>query len=730
MAKIVISYRRADSDVFAGRVHDRIVSRFGDQSAFIDVDNIPFGKDFRVHIQQELAKADALLVIVGPKWLGPTKGGRSRIMDATDPVRIEVETALGRGIPTIPILVGGTSMPKPAQLPETLKDFAFLNAAPVDTSRDFHRDLNRVIATIDQILHLPLDRTDDREQAEAKARQQAEEEARRLEAEAKRKAEEEQQRRQAEARARQQAEEEARRVEAERRAEEERKRAESQAKLEAEARRKAAEEAEARRKAEEERKQQEVAAQRQAEAEAKRRAEEEARQRAEEEERRKREAEIEQRRKEEAEAKRRAEEEERRKHEAEEQRDAGVTWSESFEAEFPKESPSHGYRYQVEGDGSITAISAQGRRVAFRNWAIFSDADNDLLKKRGQDARVTWSESFEAEFPKESPSHGYRYQVEGDGSIAAISVQGRRVAFRNWASFSDADNDLLKKRGQTEVAAQRQAEVERQRPEAEAKRKAEEEQQQRQAEAKAGQQAEEQARRLEAEAKQKAEEEQQRRQAEAKARQQAEEEARRLEAEAAKRKAEEQESQRTVRRLRVEAQQAFEQAKRDDSIIAIENFIAAYPESHRTPEARKLYANLLAREQAHREAVSKGDAAALRAFLKIYPNGALADDAAKRLISVEPKRPAQRALMVGALLLATLVGAMLLIPVVEPTSVPTGPAETTPAQTTPAQPTPAQTAPLKQHPLKQHPLKQHPLQERPSHRRLSLFRRIRLRRHQ
>ena len=170
MAKIIISYRRSDSDVFAGRVHDRIVSRYGDQSAFIDVDNIPLGKDFRVHIQEELANADAILVIVGPKWLGSAKGGHSRIMDATDPVRIEVETALGKGVPTIPILVGNTTMPRPEQLPQTLKDFPFLNAAPVDTSRDFHRDLNRVIATIDKILHVPPDKSDERERANDKQR--------------------------------------------------------------------------------------------------------------------------------------------------------------------------------------------------------------------------------------------------------------------------------------------------------------------------------------------------------------------------------------------------------------------------------------------------------------------------------------------------------------------------------------------------------------------------------
>jgi hypothetical protein len=124
-----------DSDVFAGRVRDRIASRFGEDSVFIDVDNIPFGKDFRVHIQEVLAKANAVLVIVGPKWLGRGKAGNRRIMDDTDPVRIELETALSKRIPTIPILVGHTSMPKPDQLPESLRNFAFINGAPVNRGR-------------------------------------------------------------------------------------------------------------------------------------------------------------------------------------------------------------------------------------------------------------------------------------------------------------------------------------------------------------------------------------------------------------------------------------------------------------------------------------------------------------------------------------------------------------------------------------------------------------------
>src|SRR5436309_381601 len=51
MPKIVISYRRADSDAIAGRIRDRLANYYGDQSVFMDIDNIPFGIDFRDHLQ-------------------------------------------------------------------------------------------------------------------------------------------------------------------------------------------------------------------------------------------------------------------------------------------------------------------------------------------------------------------------------------------------------------------------------------------------------------------------------------------------------------------------------------------------------------------------------------------------------------------------------------------------------------------------------------------------------
>ena len=153
MAKIAISYRRADSEAMTGRIFDRLIAHYGKEAIFRDIDDIPPGIDFRVHINQTLLKTHILLAIVGPQWLGTSSDGSAdRIQEESDPVRVEVETALRRRVPLIPILIGSTKMPSSDQLPPGLKDFAFRNAVKVDTGQDFDYHMDRLIRSMDAIL--------------------------------------------------------------------------------------------------------------------------------------------------------------------------------------------------------------------------------------------------------------------------------------------------------------------------------------------------------------------------------------------------------------------------------------------------------------------------------------------------------------------------------------------------------------------------------------------------
>lgn len=121
MAGIFISYRRADSDGWAGRLRDTLRVRFGDL-VFQDVDNIPDGEIFSDVIDRALQECDVALVIVGPNWASAEdESGRRRLDQPDDWVRTETAMVLNRKIRVIPVLVGGARLPRAEELPEELR---------------------------------------------------------------------------------------------------------------------------------------------------------------------------------------------------------------------------------------------------------------------------------------------------------------------------------------------------------------------------------------------------------------------------------------------------------------------------------------------------------------------------------------------------------------------------------------------------------------------------------
>ena len=142
---IILSYRREDSAGVTGRIFDRLAQEFGTDRVFMDIDSMPAGVDFHDHLQEILADCGALLVVIGKSWRSQRKGQPARIMDPDDWVRIEVETALERGIPVVPLLIDGASLPTRDQLPESLWPLLRRNALPVDSGRDFHAQLTRLV---------------------------------------------------------------------------------------------------------------------------------------------------------------------------------------------------------------------------------------------------------------------------------------------------------------------------------------------------------------------------------------------------------------------------------------------------------------------------------------------------------------------------------------------------------------------------------------------------------
>lgn len=92
---------------------------------------MPFGVDFRRHINEAVSESDALLALIGDRWEGVSPDGERRLDDPADFVRMEIETALHRGILVVPLLIGRVSMPSTTGLPLSLADLAYRQIAPV-----------------------------------------------------------------------------------------------------------------------------------------------------------------------------------------------------------------------------------------------------------------------------------------------------------------------------------------------------------------------------------------------------------------------------------------------------------------------------------------------------------------------------------------------------------------------------------------------------------------------
>lgn len=145
VGKVFISYRRDESAGHAGRVHDRLERELGRDLLFMDVDAIPLGANFAKVIGEEVAKCDALLAIIGPSWIDARdEGGRRRLDDPNDFVRLEIAIALKRMIPVIPVILEGARVPRQDQLPSDLKELALCNGLDVRHA-SFHADMDKLI---------------------------------------------------------------------------------------------------------------------------------------------------------------------------------------------------------------------------------------------------------------------------------------------------------------------------------------------------------------------------------------------------------------------------------------------------------------------------------------------------------------------------------------------------------------------------------------------------------
>lgn len=152
LGRIFISYRREDASADARSIYQHLVRFFGASRIFMDVDTIEKGRDFTLVLDEHLRRSNVMLAVIGNRWLSAAdETGARRLDDPKDFVRLEIAHALERGLPIIPVLVGGARLPAATELPDDLKPLTKRQATTL-THENFARDVEGLERDIKRLL--------------------------------------------------------------------------------------------------------------------------------------------------------------------------------------------------------------------------------------------------------------------------------------------------------------------------------------------------------------------------------------------------------------------------------------------------------------------------------------------------------------------------------------------------------------------------------------------------
>jgi serine/threonine protein kinase/tetratricopeptide (TPR) repeat protein len=149
MPALFISYRRADCPDTVKLLYERLTARLPQWRVFFDHRSIAAGEPFPERLRREVASADVVLAVIGPRWL-PLLCERQN--GPVDHVREEIRLAIQSERTVIPITVMNTPVPSQADLaafPELLP-LANRNARLVRPEPDFDHDFERLAIALDQ----------------------------------------------------------------------------------------------------------------------------------------------------------------------------------------------------------------------------------------------------------------------------------------------------------------------------------------------------------------------------------------------------------------------------------------------------------------------------------------------------------------------------------------------------------------------------------------------------
>ncbi|WP_328449474.1 toll/interleukin-1 receptor domain-containing protein [Amycolatopsis sp. NBC_00438] len=148
MTQVFLSYRTCDEPFAAAFFDLELTREFGPDAVFFASRSIELGASWETAMFAAVSASDAVLVIIGSRWLtAADKKGRRRLDDPRDFVRREVELGLQLKKQVIPVHLERRHELDVDTLPESLRELAGKQSTTV-AFRNSKPDLDRLVTRL------------------------------------------------------------------------------------------------------------------------------------------------------------------------------------------------------------------------------------------------------------------------------------------------------------------------------------------------------------------------------------------------------------------------------------------------------------------------------------------------------------------------------------------------------------------------------------------------------
>lgn len=151
MTRVFVNYSTGDEENVAAMLEKHLSDRFDSEVFFRASKSIPYGDNFRQALLEAVRASDALLAVIGPRWLTISENGQRKIDREDYWPRREIVEAFAHDVRVIPVLIGSAQRLTDKDVPPELSELTDCQYARL-RHRDLEGDLDHLAAKLMELV--------------------------------------------------------------------------------------------------------------------------------------------------------------------------------------------------------------------------------------------------------------------------------------------------------------------------------------------------------------------------------------------------------------------------------------------------------------------------------------------------------------------------------------------------------------------------------------------------